>query len=90
MENKISSKDLQAFFLDALSGVEYTLLKGLNPFLLDINQEKYYVYIKNLSSAYFTNKDVWRVQLPIKEEFDFIKQSETKFVLLGYDYDNDV
>lgn len=90
MENKIPPKDLQAFFLDALSGVEYTLVKGLNPFLLDINQERYYVYLKNLSSAYFANKDVWRVQLPIKEEFDFIKQSETKFVLLGYDYDNDV
>ena len=90
MENKISPKDLQAFFLDALSGVEYTLVKGINPFLLDINQEKYYVYIKNLSSAYFTNRDVWRVQLPIKEDFDFIKQSEIKFVLLGYDYENDV
>ena len=90
MENKISPKDLQALFLNALTGIDYTLVNGVNPFLLTINQEEFYVYIKNLSSAYFTNQDVWRIQLPIKEEFDFIKKSETKFVLLGYDCDNDV
>ena len=55
-----------------------------------LNGKELYIYIKNLSPAYFSNPDVWRVQLPKKDEFETIKNGPIDFVLLGYDADNDV
>ena len=51
----------------------------------------YYVYIKHLSSAYFKDRpDTTRAQLPIRPDFDEIKNSSIPFVFLGYDITNDV
>ena len=53
--------------------------------------EKYYVYVRNLSPAYFENRpDITRAQLPIKEEFSKIKESNIPFIFMGYDRFNDV
>lgn len=90
MAQKIDRQQLQLYFIEALEGAKVTLIDGLNPFHVEINGKEYYIYIKNLSPAYFQNPDVWRVQLPIKKEFDEIKESDVTFILLGYDADNDV
>lgn len=91
MIKKISRYTLQQIFIESLEECDsFRIIDGLNPFHIMLNGKELYIYIKNLSPAYFTNPDVWRVQLPKKEEFDTIKDGEIDFVLLGYDADNDV
>lgn len=67
-------------------------LGGGNPYTILVDGEEYFIYIKNLSPAQLSNNnpDVWRVQLPVKEEFEHIKNSASLFILLGYDATNDV
>ena len=82
---------MQQIFIESLEECEsFKIIEGLNPFHIILNNREFFVYIKNLSSAYFANPDVWRVQLPKKEEFESIKDGDIDFVLLGYDADNDV
>jgi hypothetical protein len=70
---------------------EFVYISGIQPFLMIFNNQKYYVYIKNISSAYFSDRDkTTRAQLPIKPEFDSIKSSPYPFIFLGYDGINDV
>lgn len=91
MIKKISRYTLQQIFIESLEECDsFKIIDGLNPFHIMLNGKELYIYIKNLSPAYFTNPDVWRVQLPKKEEFDTIKGGNIDFVLLGYDADNDV
>ena len=51
---------------------------------------EYYIYVKNLSSAYFSNPDVSRAQLTGVDCLLEIKNSNALFILLGYDLDNRV
>ena len=61
------------------------------PFFMSFRNQKYYVYVKNVSSAYFSDRDkTTRAQLPIKPAFDSIKSSPYPFIFLGYDGLNDV
>ena len=91
MIKKISRYTLQQIFIESLEECDsFRIIDGLNPFHIMLNGKELYIYIKNLSPAYFTNPDVWRVQLPKKEEFETIKEGNIDFVLLGYDADNDV
>lgn len=91
MNKKISRYTLQQIFIESLEDCDsFKIIDGLNPFHIKFNGKELYIYIKNLSPAYFTNPDVWRVQLPKKEEFNAIKEGNIDFVLLGYDSDNDV
>ncbi len=91
MIKKISRYSLQQIFIEGLNNCEsFQIIDGLNPFHITLNGKEMYVYIKNLSPAYFTNPDVWRVQLPKKGELDAIKNGNIDFILLGYDADNDV
>lgn len=91
MSKKISPFLLQQIFIDSLSNVrDFEVIDGLNPFHIKLNRKEMYIYIKNLSSAYFSNADVWRIQLPIRDDFEEIKESPLDFVLLGYDGENDV
>ena len=91
MIKKISRYTLQQIFIESLEECDsFRIIDGLNPFHIMLNGKELYIYIKNLSPAYFTNPDVWRVQLPKKEEFNTIKEENIDFVLLGYDADNDV
>ena len=91
MIKKISRYTLQQIFIESLEECDsFRIIDGLNPFHIMLNGKELYIYIKNLSPSYFTNPDVWRVQLPKKEEFETIKEGNIDFVLLGYDADNDV
>lgn len=90
MVQKIDRQELQMLFLEALSGANYRYVEGLNPFRILLNGTEYWIYIKNLTSAHFENPDVWRAQLPQRDDFEPIKESEADFILLGYDGDNDV
>ena len=90
MVQKIDRQELQIRFLAALKGVSYRFLEGLNPFRILLDETEYWIYIKNLTSAHFENPDVWRAQLPQRDDFNPIKESEADFILLGYDGENDV
>ena len=91
MIKKISRYSLQQIFIESLENCSsFKIIDGLNPFHIKLNGRELYIYIKNLSPAYFSNPDVWRVQLPKKDEFESIKNGPIDFVLLGYDADNEV
>lgn len=75
--------------LDTSNDFEY--INGDQPFFMSFLGKKYYVYVKNISSAYFSDRDkTTRAQLPIKPKFDIIKASPYPFIFLGYDVINDV
>lgn len=65
---------------------------NIMPFLVTLGDARFYLYVKNISSAYFSKSpDITRVQLPEKGViFNNIIQSNFPFVMLGYDYPNDV
>lgn len=90
MVQKIDRKTLQELFLEALNGTDYRFVDGSNPFHILLNEKEYWIYIKNLTSAHFENPDIWRAQLPQRDDFAPIKESKTDFILLGYDGENDV
>ncbi|MBO5596271.1 MAG: hypothetical protein J5917_05805 [Bacteroidales bacterium] len=90
MVQKIDRQELQVLFLEALSGADYRYVEGLNPFRILLNGTEYWIYIKNLTSAHFENPDVWRAQLPQRDDFNPIKDADADFILLGYDRENDV
>lgn len=70
---------------------DFVYKSGSQPFLMSFKNEDFYVYIKNISSAYFSDRDkTTRAQLPIKKEFEEIKKSDKTFIFLGYDGINDV
>jgi hypothetical protein len=70
---------------------DFHFLSGIQPFLILFKQRKFYVYIKNISSAYFSDRDkTTRAQLPIRNDFFKIKNSDILFIFLGYDVINDV
>ena len=86
--NYPSSADLIITFLNNVRRYSVNSISGMNPTLINVNGEQMFVYIKNLSPAQLSNDnpDVWRIQLPKRQEFDDIKQSDKMFVLFGYDY----
>lgn len=86
----LSASDLMLTFLSNMSGQDVRYISGSNPFAIKIDGEDAFIFIKNLSPAQLSNgnPDVWRIQLPTKEEFDSIKESPALFLLLGYDADN--
>ena len=91
MVQKIDRHELKHLLISAFDKMsEFKCIDGLNPVLIKFNDIEFYIYIKNLSPAYFSNKDVWRVQLPIRDIFDKIKESHIPFILLGYDPDYDI
>lgn len=90
MVQKIDRQELQIRFLAALQGTTYRFIEGLNPFHILLGGTEYWIYIKNLTSAHFENPDVWRAQLPQRDDFESIKESEADFILLGYDGENDI
>jgi hypothetical protein len=62
-----------------------------NPFLIQINNNKYYIYIKNITSAYFKSRpDITRIQLGYSAKLNKICKSNIPFLLLGLDPINDV
>lgn len=90
MVQKVDRQECQIRFLAALKGATYRFIEGLNPFRILLEGTEYWIYIKNLTSAHFENPDVWRAQLPQRDDFNPIKESDADFILLGYDGENDV
>jgi hypothetical protein len=89
---KIYPETLLQLMLDVLkNSPKFSYIRGTQPFLISFDSKEYYVYVKNLSSAYFRERpDTTRAQLPIREDFEEIKASPNPFIFLGYDQDNDV
>lgn len=87
---KLIAKDLKIKFIETLNELDEFSYKEGNPFLIKIGTTKYFVFLKNLSSAYFKNPDITRVQLPYSERFTRIFKADILFIILGYDVDNDI
>lgn len=89
---KIKPETLLALMREVLDqSTEFRYIVGLQPFFMSFQDKEYYIYVKNISSAYFSDRDkTTRAQLPIKPEFDSIKSSPNPFIFLGYDGLHDV
>ena len=90
--NKISIEEIRRSLVRSFEGISgFVSIAGNNPFLLRCAHQQYFLYVKRLSSAYFKDRpDTTRAQLPKLEIFDTIKQSNHKFLFLGYDVENGV
>ena len=87
----ILAKDLKLKFVEILNQAEDFSYKNDNPFLMKLGNTQYFVFLKNISSAYFKKSpDVTRVQLPSSGHFSKVVKSGITFVILGYDIDNDI
>lgn len=89
---KIKPETLLALMREVIDkSTDFSYISGNQPFFMSFRNQKYYVYVKNVSSAYFSDRDkTTRAQLPIKPAFDSIKSSPYPFIFLGYDGLNDV
>lgn len=87
---KLIAKDLKIKFIETLNELDEFSYEEGNPFLIKIGTTKYFVFLKNLSSAYFKNPDITRVQLPYSDHFSKIFKADIPFIILGYDVDNDI
>lgn len=86
----ILAKELKIKFVETLNVIDDFSYEDGNPFLINIAKKPYFVFLKNLSPAYFKKSpDVTRVQLPFSDHFDKIFKANIPFVILGYDVDND-
>jgi len=87
---KLIAKDLKIKFIETLNELDEFTYEDGNPFLIKIGGKQYFVFLKNLSPAYFKNSpDVTRVQLPYSNHFSKIFKADIPFIILGYDVDND-
>ncbi|MBW6481740.1 MAG: hypothetical protein K0B10_01645 [Vicingaceae bacterium] len=87
---KLIAKDLKIKFTETLNELDEFSYEDGNPFLIKIGKKQYFVFLKNLSPAYFKNSpDVTRVQLPYSNHFSKIFKADIPFIILGYDVDND-
>lgn len=68
----------------------FSLINKANPCEIQHGEHKLWIYIKQISSAHFENRDVTRAQLPQSDIFQKIKESDDDFIFLGYDMENDV
>ncbi|MBX9888425.1 MAG: hypothetical protein K2Y30_10880 [Flavobacteriaceae bacterium] len=89
---KIKPETLLILMREVLEqSTDFIYINGTQPFLMSFQGQKFYVYVKNISSAYFSDRDkTTRAQLPIKKEFNSIKSSPYPFIFLGYDGIHDV
>ena len=87
--NKIDRKELKEMLVGILSkSATFKMLSDedeVNPCRISFDGMEFYIYIKNLSPAYFENPDVWRIQLPIRDDFNQLKENDIPFIALGYD-----
>lgn len=90
--DKIKPETLLNLFTEVMyESSDFKFISGTQPFLMSFKNEEFHIYIKNVSSAYFSDRDkTTRAQLPMRPEFDRIRQSSNPFVFLGYDGLNDV
>ena len=86
----ILAKELKIKFIEILNGIKGFNYEDGNPFLIKIETKYFFIFLKNLSPAYFKNSpDITRVQLPYSPHFGKIFKANIPFIILGYDVDND-
>lgn len=86
----IQSKELKIKFIEVLNEVDGFSYEDGNPFMIKIGANRFFIFLKNISPAYFKNSpDVTRVQLPFSEHFAKAFRANIPFCILGYDVDND-
>ena len=75
MVARLSANDHKKLLEEALVGnITYKLLGGTMPYQIMVDGSCFNVYVKVLSSAQLKgSEDVWRAQLPQREDFDEIK-----------------
>ena len=87
---KLIAKDLKIKFIETLNELDDFSYEDGNPFLIKLGSRKYFIFLKNLSPAYFKNSpDITRVQLPYSKHFEKIFKADIPFLILGYDVDTD-
>lgn len=90
---KTTTKQLVELFLEEMKRSATLKIYGKqdsNPCHIMFNDIEFYVYLKNLSPAYFKNENIWRAQLTSRDALESIKDTNALFVLLGYDAECDV
>lgn len=90
-KNLTSAELLNIFVTEMNASATFKFIdEAKNPCHIMFEGVEYYIYVKNLSSAYFSNPDVSRAQLTGVDTLLQIKKSDALFILLGYDSDNRV
>ena len=88
--DKVPKKDLKNLFISQVQKDGGFCSEG-NPFILNIYGLNFFVFIKNISPAYYVNyPDITRIQLPKSDRFKEVVNSDLEFIILGYDVENDI
>lgn len=88
---QIIKEELKRLFVSSMKRAYDFSYEGSNPFMMTLGEQRFFVFLKNISPAYFKNRpDVTRVQLPASEHYKKILKSDIPFIILGYDAENDV
>ena len=87
---RLSKKDLKGLFVSEVQK-NGGICGNDNPFRLVMGENEYFIFIKNISPAYYVNSpNITRVQLPVSKRFNEVITSNLVFLILGYDMENDV
>lgn len=85
MNLKISATELKNNFIDSFKNEKKFNCEGGNPFLITFERKEYYVFLKNISPAYYPKyPDIKRIQLPYSPHFRKISKSNIPFIILGF------
>lgn len=85
MNVKISATELKKKFIDTFKNERIYSYEQGNPFLIKNKGKEFYVFLKNISPAYYPKyPDITRIQLPFSEHFKKISNSSISFIILGY------
>lgn len=87
---RVLGKDLKTLFIDVFNQNEIIQYEDGNPFLLFYAKKYYFIFLKNISPAYYPKyPDITRIQLPFSQHFKKISKSNIPFIILGYDSEYD-
>ena len=88
-------KELKTKFMEEFSKINNCIFdkgQSKNPFLIEIDVNPYFIFLKNISSAAFKgSENITRIQLAdSKGNFKEVLKSDTPFIIFGYDTENEV
>lgn len=87
----IDKNVLKDIFTDIMKKTGNFSFEDGSPFMTNYKGEEIFVYVKNITSAYFKKlPDITRVQLPFRQHYERISNSEIPFIILGYDKKNEI
>ncbi len=85
MNEKVSAPELRRIFIESFYDENYEVTMEGNPFKFKVYDQEFYVFLKNISPAYYPKyPDIARIQLPFSEHFKVISKSKIPFIILGY------